>query len=545
MRSGWVSATAAVLLTAGWAVAQAPAPPAIDNSGYSSAEARPVVPLSGRPRTTAAEAPPIRQTSAAPDPFPAPAAPAGIPVEEPGPGPGYPPSGYALVDRPDNWPPPYRVWASGDFLVWKIRNTSLPGLVSTLPVGVIQVNNADRFQSPTGGPPADNGPIFRNGTTDFLGVSIASTPTFASGNSLNAGEQLGGRFSAGVWLDPGENIGLESTFFYIVSRNVGFQSTTGNQLDQFLLTFPFSSNVFVFTPATTVTSTSHTVVTTTNPPNTTTTNTTTVTTTLPTSSLSQSFPNFIVRQSTSNVAGTSSTGIWGAELNARCASPALGAVSGLVGFRYLDFHEALNVNNAVQLFLPTGFQDVNSVGLPLDGNLPTSFNYTTADVIRTHNHFYGGQVGLDLDMYIGRFIADIRAMAALGVMHQTADVFGTTQTVSVYDTGGTLANLAPGGLLSSPLDQGNHSRNRIAFVPEINVKLGYQILPSWRAYVGYDFLYLSSVLRPGDQTGVSGSTIRATVANTTQQITVSQPTFRYRATDVTINGINFGMEFRY
>jgi hypothetical protein len=220
-------------------------------------------------------------------------------------------------------------------------------------------------------------------------------------------------------------------------------------------------------------------------------------------------------------------------------------VSGLVGFRYLDLHDDLNVHNSVRLFLPPGFEDLNGVGLPLNTNLPTDLSYTTADAIRTQNRFYGGQVGLDLDMSVGRFIADLLFKTALGVMHQSVDILGTTQTVSTFGSGGTLANATPGGLLSSPLDIGNHSHNRIAFVPEINVKLGYQVLPNVRAYVGYDFLYLSSVVRAGDQVGVSGSTIQATVANTTQQITINQPAFRYKSSDMTINGINFGAEFRY
>jgi hypothetical protein len=509
---------AAVLLTAGWAAAQTPAP---------SVTPPPVL---VDPYLT--PSPPAIEGNAAPS--------------------GYAPSARLAADGPDLFPAPYRVWASGDFLIWKIRNAHLPPLVSTLPVGVIQVDTADRFQSPTGGPPADGGLGVRNITQDFVPVSIESTPTFANGNSLNAGEQFGGRFTAGVWLDVQQSVGLEASGFFISNRSTGFQSTTGNSVDQFLLDFPFSSHVFVVTPGTPGTpGMPARTVTVTTMTGTTTTTTTTMTPAVPavaatpaTSTLSQTFPTFIIRQSSANVTGTSSTGIWGGEINARCTSPSLGAVSGLVGFRYLDLHENLTVNNSVQFFLPPGIQDLNGIGLPLDGNLPTSISYTTADVIRTQNRFYGGQVGLDLDMYLGRFITDLCFKTALGVMHQTVNVSGTTQTVNVYSTG-TLTDFTSGGLLSSPLDLGNHSRNRIAFVPEINVKLGYQILPSLRAYVGYDFLYLSSIVRPGDQVGISGSTIQATVANTTQQITVTQPTFRYKSSDMTINGINFGAEFRY
>jgi hypothetical protein len=229
--------------------------------------------------------------------------------------------------------------------------------------------------------------------------------------------------------------------------------------------------------------------------------------------------------------------MWGAELNLRCASSSLGAVSGFAGFRYLEFYEDLGLQNSFRLFLPAGFTDLNGAGGPLNTNLPTDLNYATADTIRTYNHFYGGQVGFDLDMSCCRFLVDVRAKAALGVMHQTVNVVGATLLPD--------GTVAPGGLLSSPLDLGTHSRDRIAFVPEINVKLGYLITPNVRAYVGYDFLYITSVLRPGDQTGISTSGVQATVAGTTTQITVNQPTFRYHDTNVWANGINFGMEVRY
>jgi hypothetical protein len=240
--------------------------------------------------------------------------------------------------------------------------------------------------------------------------------------------------------------------------------------------------------------------------------------------------------------------LWGAQLNARCTwDPDHGWLGSLVGFRYLNFNEDLQVANSVRLFLPPGFPnpELNGVGAPLGTNLPTDLNYTTADAIRTRNQFYGGQVGLNLDMCLGRFLVDVRTLLGLGVMHETVEILGSTTTTSVIDSQPGTVTSGPGGLLSSPLDQGTHSRNRIAFVPEINVKVGYQILPCLRAYVGYDFLYLSNVVRPGQQTTITSTGIQATVAGTTQQINFSQPAFRFKDSDVTINGINFGVEFRY
>jgi hypothetical protein len=44
-----------------------------------------------------------------------------------------------------------------------------------------------------------------------------------------------------------------------------------------------------------------------------------------------------------------------------------------------------------------------------------------------------------------------------------------------------------------------HARDGFALAPEAQLKVGYQFLPCLRGQVGYDFLYLSNVVRPGNQ----------------------------------------------
>jgi hypothetical protein len=498
MKSGWVLASAAVLVTAGWAAAQTPMSFPTDNPVPSG----PTTPVPARPPAPAAskyravdEVTPASYAVVAPLQFPDHAVVGGAPSGD----------GHLAFEDPYTVPAPYRVWTSADFLVWQVRSPHLPSLTSTLPVGVLAVQTQNLVPVAT--------------VEDAL---IQSTPTLAGGNTLNFREQFGARFTAGVWLDPEESFGLEATGFFLSRRSVSFNSTTGNMLNQGIIDLPSSvvvTNLMLTQGPLTVTAAG-------NP-----------------------FTAVAVRQATANLTGSSSTGIWGTELNARCTSPSLGAVSGLLGFRFLDFSENLLVHDTTQLFLPPGVQDLNSAGGQLFPNpalgLPANLSFTTSDIIRTRNLFYGGQVGLNFDMLIGRFMIDLQGKTGLGVVHQTVNFFGTTVSTSTPISTATNGMVLPGGLLSSPLDLGKHSSNKIAFVPEINVKLGYLILPNLRAYVGYDFLYLSSAVRPGEQTGISTAGVQATVAGTTTPITVNQPTFRYHDTGVWYNGINFGVEFRY
>jgi hypothetical protein len=486
MKFGWLSATAGVLLTTTLAAAQTTRTSSIDNGDYSSL----VVPAQPRSELP----PPGRAVETPLQPITTPA------------------TGAMPVDHGEAFPPPYIIWASSDFLVWKIKSGLVPGLATTVPIGVISTTTTNTFLNPTTGAVSS---VVNNPPT-VVPLTIQSSATLASGNKLDVGDQFGGRFTVGMWLDPEQSFGIEGSGFFITRKTAGFQSSTGNTTDQTVIPLGFN-NTYFLTPATIGGGTSINL------------GSGSAGNGAPT--LFQSFAVSAVRQATSTVVGSGSTGMWGAELNARCASPSLGAVSGLFGFRYLNLHEDLALNDSFQLFQPQGFPDPSNAGLP------TSISYATYDMIRTSNQFYGAQIGLDFDMFVCNFTIDVVAKAALGVMHQTVNVFGdNTQLNGV---------VAPGGLLSSAFDQGNHTRDRIAFIPEVNVKLGYQILPSMRVYVGYDCLYLSSVVRPGAQNGLSSTTIQANVGGTNSTITVNQPSYRYKANDLVVNGINFGMEFRY
>src|SRR5207253_2324930 len=64
---------------------------------------------------------------------------------------------------------------------------------------------------------------------------------------------------------------------------------------------------------------------------------------------------------------------------------------------------------------------------------------------------------------------------------------------------GTAPVTAAGGLLAQSTNIGNHSRDSFAVVPELGVTLAYQVTSGVKLSVGYSALYLSEVVRPGDQ----------------------------------------------
>ncbi|MGG7379585.1 BBP7 family outer membrane beta-barrel protein, partial [Escherichia coli] len=66
-------------------------------------------------------------------------------------------------------------------------------------------------------------------------------------------------------------------------------------------------------------------------------------------------------------------------------------------------------------------------------------------------------------------------------------------------TPGGQTSAVVGGLLALPSNIGNFQRNRFGVVPQVGLKVGYNLTDNLRVYVGYDFLWWCNVVRPGDQ----------------------------------------------
>jgi hypothetical protein len=81
-----------------------------------------------------------------------------------------------------------------------------------------------------------------------------------------------------------------------------------------------------------------------------------------------------------------------------------------------------------------------------------------------------------------------------------------------------------------------------AVAPEATISVGYQICENVRAYVGYNFLYISDVARPANQIDRAVNTSFLPPPSPTLPV---RPAFVFKGTDFWAQGINFGLEFRY
>jgi Putative beta barrel porin-7 (BBP7) len=108
-------------------------------------------------------------------------------------------------------------------------------------------------------------------------------------------------------------------------------------------------------------------------------------------------------------------------------------------------------------------------------------------------YFGGLDLGLTGEFRRGPWTLEWLSKVAVGPSRGAVDVSGaTTATVP-----GFAPQTSAGGLLALSSNSGHFDRNRVAVVPELGVKLGYQLTLHFRATVGYDFLYWNNVVRRG------------------------------------------------
>jgi hypothetical protein len=161
------------------------------------------------------------------------------------------------------------------------------------------------------------------------------------------------------------------------------------------------------------------------------------------------------------------------------------------GYRYLELDESLTITANSNLFTATTYSD--NMGNVL-ANAPAGSAVTVLDQFATRNYFNGGQIGTEFQYLWRRWSISGLVKLGIGDTHEVVTITGNTLVLPV--------NAAPiplaGGNYAT-IQVGRYSIDRFALAPQAQLNLGFQLTPWARFQVGYDFLYLSSVLRPGNQ----------------------------------------------
>jgi hypothetical protein len=180
---------------------------------------------------------------------------------------------------------------------------------------------------------------------------------------------------------------------------------------------------------------------------------------------------------TGNISAALASQIWGAELNGyyNLFRHSGWTLDVLGGARYLNLTESLSIN-------------ANST----DTTLAITNNYN--DNFQTVNQFIGGQVGLRATGRYGCWTIDGTIKAAFGVNLETLTVNGATNQTSAAGT-----TTYAGGIFAQSSNIGTTHQTAYSFVPSANLKIGYDLSPNARVFLGYDMLYWMNVARASNQ----------------------------------------------
>jgi hypothetical protein len=336
----------------------------------------------------------------------------------------------------------------------------------------------------------------------FGALGNRNTTILFDGSNIESDEHSGGRFTAGYWLDDCGDTALEGSFFILGQRSSRFLVASSAGFPVLARPF-FNANAMKQDVQLTT------------------------------------FPG-VARDS---ISVTAPSRLWGAEgdLRRNLCRGCNYRVDLLGGFRYLELAEGLHLteNSTAEA------RFTSQTGAPF----PAGSTVLVSDRFDTRNQFYGGQVGFDAEWHAGRWSVDLRTEVALGTMHEAIDVGGN----QVITSPGGARQAFLGGLLALPSNIGPHDRDHFAVAPEVGVNVGYQLTPRVRLSAGYNFLYLSNVVRPGDQIDTvldprlipNFVHLNPTEAPRPGLVSPPRPVVDPHETDFWAHGVNLSLEFHF
>jgi hypothetical protein len=161
----------------------------------------------------------------------------------------------------------------------------------------------------------------------------------------------------------------------------------------------------------------------------------------------------------------------------------------------------------------------------------TSFFFE--DRFSTQNEFHGGMLGLMGERWHGRAKISWLGTLALGNMREHVNIAGNG------DVNGVPFN---GGFFAQPTNIGAYERNRLAFIPELNVNLHYKVTRRLDASIGYSFIYVSSVAFSGNQIDRQ---LNPSQFGGGPLVGPATPVERFNVTDFWLQGLNFGINWAF
>ena len=389
-------------------------------------------------------------------------------------------TGKDVIESP---PPASRYYGGIEYLLWWVKGA---------PLSVPLVSSGPSSEG------ADGAILSAPNAVVLYGASYGS---LSGGNDTqNFGSFSGARVTLGGWLEDQQLFGIEVSGFLLETQTAGYEIRSDGST---VLNIPVYGNV-PYMPGGGISDMG--------------------------AKGEDGLPLAIPGALSGGVKITNSVQLWGADLTGvmNLYRDSSWKLSALAGFRYLDLYEKFHLS-----------ADLKGIGSSDEGMSYLGQSGNVYDRFQTRNQFYGANLGLRGTYSRGPLSVEFTGMVALGVSHQNLNVAGWFDAVnSSFGAFGTE------GIFAQPANEGRTTGNRFTAVPEGKIKLGYALTSYLTVTVSYDILYLSSVVRPGDQlnrTLPKGQVFNQGLATPS----TTSPSKRFESTDFYAQGVSFGMEFTF
>ncbi len=326
------------------------------------------------------------------------------------------------------------IWIEGEYLLWAIKKNPLPAPLAT------QGSFSDPIVGALGQP----------GTKIKLGKQ-----------HIDMGWMNGFQVTAGSWLTPSQQIGLEASYFLLPTTTRKKSLRTSGEIGSASYAVPIydvtglwglngvpGESIYLL-PG-------------------------------PLGAMPGFHGDFNLKLS-SQFQGAQLNGVY------RMAKWHLFQLNAITGFRWLQLKEQLK------------FQ-VSTHTVP---NFPFGFSFAdTKDSFKTFNDFYGGQVGIGVG-YASRYV-DVKGVmqVGLGAILEAIHIHGSSKTSNgnlFYETKNTANETLKGGIFAQKTNIGTHHRQVFAAVIDANVQASLKVSRYLELGAGYSFLWISALARPGKQ----------------------------------------------
>ena len=308
------------------------------------------------------------------------------------------------------------------------------------------------------------------------------TSILFGGSQLDSDSVSGGRFSLGMWLGPCQNQGLEVNYFTLGTLETSYGASSP---DFAVLARPFYNTVDGEQDARLI-----------------------------------AFDGLV----SGSVQATASTQFEGGEFLFRQVAQreCWAGIDLFLGYRWLQLEDNLLIQETTQ-----------SLAAATAG---TSFELF--DRFDTRNSFHGGELGLSFRRQIAAcWTLEILGKLAIGNVNSEVNIDG--QLITVASTG---TSVNPNGLLAQPTNMGTYERDKLATATELGIKLKRAFGNGIDFTVGYTFLYLSDVLRAGDQIDPSINVSQLPPGTLTGG---AFPEFEFQSSGFWAQGLSLGIEARF